>query len=211
MSEIGTFKRCGKRKTCSKLTNHKSKCDVKRTCSQSFWNTSPVQQQLLSDNLLQNIKVISQLNAAKVSQTNHLDDEIMTLNNDKKVIQKSINASISEQAEIENELKALNAQYEKVKLLIEQKEYAKTKRSNNPTTDFMINDTACSTKYRRRAESLKIMEFIHGGSYGAIYGVWDLLCSITPIKLMEQFFVNYKRGNFLENLYGTIILKVKLV
>jgi hypothetical protein len=127
----------------------------------------------------------------------------VTLEKKRETIEQSVDAALSEQADIEKELNALNAQYEKVKLLVEQKQYSRTKRLNNPTTEFMINDT-CSTKYRRRDESRKIMDFIHGGSDGAIYGAWDLLCSITPIKLMEHFTTNYKRGKFLENLCGSI-------
>ncbi|XP_047145027.1 uncharacterized protein LOC124818342 [Hydra vulgaris] len=204
MAENVTFKRCGKRKNCSKLANHQSKCDAKYTANQSFWKYSPIQQQLHSDNLSQKIRVLSQLNEIKVSQTEQLIDDIVKLKEDKNVIQQSVDAALNKQAEIEKELNVLNTQYEKVKLLIDQKQYARTKRSKNPTTDIMINDTACSTKYRRRDESRNIMEFIHGGSDGAIYGAWDLLCYITPIKLMEQFTANYKRGKFLENLCGSI-------
>ena len=62
-----------------------------------------------------------------VSQTEQLINDTVKLKEDKKVIQQSVDAALNEQAEIEKELNALNTQYEKVKLLIDQKQYARTK------------------------------------------------------------------------------------
>ena len=56
-----------------------------------------------------------------VSQTERLINDTVKLIEDKKVIQQSVDTDLNKQAEIEKELNALNTQYEKVKLLIDQK------------------------------------------------------------------------------------------
>ena len=64
-------------------------------------------------------------------------------------------------------------EYEKVKTLLEQRHHAKARRKSSATTFEMVNNPKSSTRYRRRQETRNILEFIHGGEQGAIYGAWD--------------------------------------
>ena len=66
----------------------------------------------------------------------------------------------------------------------------------------MINDSSSSARYRRREESKNILEYIHGGKEGSIFGAWDYLVSVSSVKQMEEFILGYKRGKFLEKLVG---------
>ena len=66
----------------------------------------------------------------------------------------------------------------------------------------MINDSSNSTRYKRRTESKHILEYIHGGEEGAVYGAWDILVRYASKELMEKFIISYKRGKFIEKLYG---------
>ena len=70
-------------------------------------------------------------------------------------------------------------QYEKLRILLEQKGYSKKRRENSATTFEMIDNYNSSTRYRRRWETQNILEFIHGGLDGAVYGAWDFLVANT--------------------------------
>ena len=58
------------------------------------------------------------------------------------------------------ELKDCQEQYEKFRLLIEQKMYARKRRENTSTTLDMINSSTSSAKYQRREESRILLEYI---------------------------------------------------
>ena len=39
-----------------------------------------------------------------------------------------------------------------------------------------LNDSSNSTRYSRQNESRNVLEYIHGGINGAIFGAWDFVC-----------------------------------
>lgn len=75
-------------------------------------------------------------------------------------------------------------------------------REKHPTTWETINDSTSSTHYNRRKDTKTLLEYIHGGSNGAVYGAWDFLCRYAPDELLEQFFLERKKGKFFVKLYG---------
>ena len=102
----------------------------------------------------------------------------------------------------EQELKESKEKCVDFKLLLEQKGYARKRRENSATSFEMINDTSSSMRYRCRDESKKVLEYIHGGREGSIYGAWDYLKGVASLKQMESLILSYKRGKFLEKLVG---------
>ena len=54
--------------------------------------------------------------------------------------------------------------------MVEKKSYAKVLREQNPTTWGMIHDSGSSTRYQRRKDSTILVEHVHGGTDGAVYG-----------------------------------------
>ena len=51
-------------------------------------------------------------------------------------------------------------------------------------------------------ETKDVLEYIHGGSAGAIFGAWDFLCKNTSNEQMETLLLDYKKGKFMVKLYG---------
>jgi len=98
--------------------------------------------------------------------------------------------------------KTLKKKYDKLNTLLEQKEFSKTKREMNPTTEQMIGNVASSTHYRRRNETKNILQYIHGGSTGAIFGAWDFLIQATTYEQLEDLLLKFKKGKFIEKLQG---------
>ena len=98
--------------------------------------------------------------------------------------------------------KRLSEKFNKLNTLIEQRQFAKSKRENNPTTETMINDASSSTRYRRRKESKNMLEYIHGGANGALNGAWDFLTSSTSYEQLEKMLLEFKKGKFIEKLQG---------
>ena len=98
-------------------------------------------------------------------------------------------------------------EYKRLKSVIEQNLGSRTKRRSNPTTLDMVLDPNSSTKYRRRCESKEMMEFLHGGQEGALFGAWDLLLSIGSSSQIEQLFCNLKKGKFLEGHFNALTKK----
>ena len=47
-----------------------------------------------------------------------------------------------------------------------------------------------------------MLSYVHGGLDGALFGAWDFLQRYAPTDVMEKLLHNYKRGKFLEKLYG---------
>ena len=93
-------------------------------------------------------------------------------------------------------------QYEKLRILLEQKGYCKKRRENSATTFEMINNYNSSTRYRRRRETKNILEFIHGGLDGAVYGAWDFLVANTEKSVFNRLISSYKRGVYLQGIFG---------
>ena len=104
--------------------------------------------------------------------------------------------------EQENELEELTECYKKLSVMLEQKGYSRKRRENTSTTWETINSSKCSARHRRRTESKNILEYVHGGEQGSLYGAWDFLQSHCGSDLMEKFILSFKRGKFLEKLYG---------
>ena len=106
--------------------------------------------------------------------------------------------------EMEEKQKALdeiNSKYEKLKLLLEERGYARTRRQNVETTFEMINNRTSTTRFRRKLETKNILQFIHGGEEGSLYGAWDYLTSASS-ELMDKLINGYKRGKYLQGVFG---------
>ena len=99
-------------------------------------------------------------------------------------------------------LEEINKKYEKLKVLLEQKGYARTRRQNTSTTYEMINNRNSSTRFRRKEETRNILQFIHGGEEGSLYGAWDYLTSHASTELMDKLISGYKRGKYLQGIFG---------
>ena len=108
-------------------------------------------------------------------------------------------------AEQEERLKELTEAYEKLRKLLEQKEYSSRRRTNASTTYEMINDYKSSTRYRRREETKNMLEFIHGGSEPSLYGAWDFLSANASEEIMSKLMSSYKRGRFIQGIFGKAI------
>ena len=75
-------------------------------------------------------------------------------------------------------------------------------RQSTSTSLELISNPHSSTRYRRRKETKNVLEFIHGGEEGSLYDAWDYLSSAAPKSQMETFFKGYKRGQFLQGIFG---------
>ena len=92
----------------------------------------------------------------------------------------------------------LNNEYNKVKLVFEQKGYSRKRRENNSSTFKMITDRNCSTRFERKKETKVVLEYIHGGKFGALLGAWDFLQTGCDKELIDKFISGYKNGKFME-------------
>ena len=103
--------------------------------------------------------------------------------------------------ELEEKQKALDEinKIEKLKVLLKQKGYTKTRGQNTSTTDEMINNRNSSTRFRRKEEKRNLLQFIHGGEVGSLYGARDYLSSHASTELMDELKSGYKRGKYLED------------
>ena len=107
--------------------------------------------------------------------------------------------------EMEEKQKALdeiNRKYEKLKVLLEQRGYARTRMQNLETTFEMINNRTSTTRFRHKLETKNILQFIHGGEEGSLYGAWDYLRSHASSELMDKLISGYKRGKYLQGVFG---------
>jgi len=118
-------------------------------------------------------------------------------------------SAYQKQMTIEEELKEkrskldeINVQYNKLRILLEQKQQSRSRRNNAPTTFETINTFNSSMRYRRRNETKDILEFIHGGLDGAIYGAWDFIASVVSSSVLDKLISTYKRGKYLQGVFG---------
>jgi len=65
-----------------------------------------------------------------------------------------------------------------------------------------MGNVTSSTHYRRRNETKNILQYIHGGSTGAIFGAWDFLTHATTYAQLEDLLLKFKKGKFIEKLQG---------
>ena len=84
----------------------------------------------------------------------------------------------------------LQQQHEKLKSMLNQKQFSRTKRELHPTTFENINVSANRTHYNRRIETENILEYIHGGLSGALFGYWDFILGYGDETLIEKFIVS---------------------
>ena len=50
-----------------------------------------------------------------------------------------------------------------------------------------------------------MLDFIHGGAEPSLYGAWDYLVAIATDENMSKLMSNYKRGRFLQGIFGKAI------
>ena len=86
------------------------------------------------------------------------------------------------------ELESVKKQYEQVKSMLvvlglDPKQFSKSRRENNPTSKVMINDYNSSTRYNRRKETQKALQYIFmGGQLAHIMGPGIMLQPMHPKK-----------------------------
>ena len=69
------------------------------------------------------------------------------------------------------------------------------KRANNPTNRGMINDPVHNKEMKiRYIETRKVMEYIHGGQQGALYGAVNFLVTQAPVQVMSDLAILYKKA-----------------
>ena len=100
----------------------------------------------------------------------------------------------------EEKLDEVSKQYQKLKTLLQQKQQSRTRRENTSTTLETITNAKSGTRYRRRDETKNVLEFIHGGEDGALFGAWDFLSGNAPKEMMEDLISRYKRGKYVEGI-----------
>ena len=121
-----------------------------------------------------------------------------SLNNSVGQLKQQLNETSGKLETVSHMLEEKQVEYKRLKSVIKQNLGSRTKRRSNPTSLDMVLDTNSSTKYRRRCESKEVMEIIHGGQEGAMFGAWDLLLSIGSSSQIEQLICNLKKGKFLQ-------------
>ena len=62
-----------------------------------------------------------------------------------------------------------------VKVILNQAELRHVRRNTNPTDLNMISDRSNSTRFKHKTQTRQILNVIHGGEHGAIYGAFDFL------------------------------------
>ena len=100
--------------------------------------------------------------------------------------------------EQEPKLCEITTQYEKLKTLLDQKGYCRTRRQNTSTSLETISSTSSSVRYRRSQETRNLLEYIHGGEEGAIVGAWDFVAADATKETMDTLVSKYRRGKYLE-------------
>ena len=91
-------------------------------------------------------------------------------------LERSVEEKTLQVQQQEEKVKELNEQYHKFKSLLEQKGFSVSRRQNTTTTYEMVTNVNSSNRYRRH-ETKNVLEFIHGGKEGSLYGAWDYVSS----------------------------------
>ena len=211
-------KRCFRQRSCSKNSGHPGKCNKEfyTKINDCFWESSKCQLENVSKKLKEDVEILeknkSDLRNANYEaeidlqniefETHGITISNEALNTSLTEIQSSIHDQTIEKDALEKEIEFLQQKCEKLKAILNPKEFARTKRENNPTTFSILSDSSNSTRYSRRKETKNALEYIHGGVEGALVGAWDLILGYADGSLIEKFFMGYKRGKFIEKLYG---------
>ena len=74
----------------------------------------------------------------------------------------------------------------------------------------MIGKT-CSTRYKRQEETKDLLEYVHGGSDGSIFGAWDYIRRYATEEQLESFVVSFKKGKFVERIHGSFQILLEKV
>ena len=85
---------------------------------------------------------------------------------------------------------------------LDPKHFYKSKRENNSTSKAMVNDYNSSTRCRGRNDTVRAIQFIHGGKSGSIYGAWDYIVTNASKEVVSELIVGYKRGDTSRKLLG---------
>ena len=99
---------------------------------------------------------------------------------------------------LDDAFKKVHDEYKDFKLFIEPNEHSKSPRAKTPPS----NETARTTRYNRYIEKKDMLKYIHGGSDGAIFGVWEYMSKNASKEQLENLMLDYKKGKFTEKLYG---------
>ncbi|PFX16929.1 hypothetical protein AWC38_SpisGene18772 [Stylophora pistillata] len=145
----------------------------------------------------------SELREGNLDMQKKLDDTAIKLEE----LQKVKEASEKEASVVRDELLSVKKQYEQVKSMLlllglDPKQFSKSRRASNSTSKDMISDFNSTTRYRRRKETEKALQFIHGGATGSYYGAWDYIAANSPKELIDEFLSGYKRGRYLQETLG---------
>ena len=116
-------------------------------------------------------------------------------------LQRSVEEKTLQVQQQEEKVKELNEQYHKFKSLLEQKGFSVSRRQNTTTTYEMVTNVNSSTRYRRRHETKNVLEFIHGGKEGSLYGAWDYVSSTADNQTMDKLISGLKRGKYIQGLF----------
>ena len=141
---------------------------------------------------------LDNLNTQKCS----IETILNNLTNQKSELDSTLSGIQKEKLVSENDRAIITKEYDRLRLMIEKKGYAKVRRINNATSIEMINDYTSTTRYRRQNESKTMLEFIHGGESGAVLGAWDFLSRHVEEDLLTTLFTSYRRGKFIDKLRG---------
>lgn len=63
---------------------------------------------------------------------------------------------------------------------LDPKQFSKSRRASNSTSKDMISDFNSTTRYRRRKETEKVLQFIHGGGQVPVMVHGTILPQILP-------------------------------
>ncbi|XP_078361840.1 uncharacterized protein LOC144646172 [Oculina patagonica] len=209
---------CRRGRQCSKLNGHKGRCNSERSVY-AFWETSPVYKlNVRKRSLVEEEERVGQELAAKAARLDTLETELKDANADMlremhvsairvEELQKEKEASVKEASVVREELLNIQKQYDQVKSMLsvlglDPKQFSKSRRASNSTSKDMIDDFNSSTRYRRRKETEKALQFIHGGATGSYYGAWDYLSANAPKELIDEVLSGYKRGKYLQETFG---------
>ena len=50
-----------------------------------------------------------------------------------------------------------------------------------------------------------MLQYIHGGEEGAIFGAWDLIAAYATNETMDRLIASYKRGKYLQGVFGKAV------
>ena len=136
--------------------------------------------------------------AAQIQKQQH--DDLVAVSLERYEVRQEIESLKEKKDKEEESLKDIEQSYEKFKHLIKRTPYGIKRRENNQTNVELIQSNN-TTRYRRRNETKQLLEFIHGGEEGAVFGAWDFLTKFCTEDKLETLMLNFKRGKFLQKIY----------